>query len=68
MSTLGKCGPPDGAGVQGGRLSRGGPRGVLRGGQRAGHQVRQGAQTQVMFDTKQYIAYVFAIKTTGTGM
>ena len=38
--------PVNGGVVQGGRLSRGGSRGVLRGGQHAGRRVGQGAQTQ----------------------
>ena len=61
-------GPLDGVGVQGGGGGGGGgggaPRAVLLGGQRAGHQVGQGAQTQVTVDTKQDIAHISANRTT----
>ena len=56
-------GPPDGRGGQGGY----GPRGALRGVLRAGHRVGQGDQAQPTVDTKQDIAYVVAIRISGTG-
>ena len=62
-----ECGPPDGEGGQGGGGTQGALRDVLRGRQRAGHRVGQGALTQVTVDTKQDIAQVFANKTTRTG-